>query len=157
MRTYTAQDIAHFWSYVRVGKPDECWPWLGCTSAAGGGTKRAFFCLHSKSTNAARFAYWFTTGIWPGELDVCHSCDNKLCVNPGHLFLGTAKDNMQDAARKGRLKGRHVPQKLTETEVCEIRVKYAAGSKQQQLAMLYGVTQVAISNIVRRKNWKHVK
>lgn len=148
MVIYTEADIKRFYKYVNVGKPDECWEWIGGTSNTGYGV----FSFDSKPVKASRFAFWITTGIWPGDLLVCHHCDNRLCVNPAHLFIGTQKDNIQDAARKGCM-----AKKLTEEDVREIRVEYGIGTRSSWLADKYGVSQVMISRVIKRKNWSHVK
>lgn len=158
-RIYTESDIRRFYTYVDVRGPDECWEWVG--NAING---RANFNFDKYTVIAARFIWWFTTGIWPEELEVCHSCDNMLCVNPKHLWLGTQKDNIQDSISKGRMassgtrgathRGHYL---LTEEEVREIREKYAAGgSTQIQLAEEYGVCDGAIHNVIRRNSFKHV-
>lgn len=148
MKVYTEKDIRRFYTYVNIGKPDECWEWTGGTACG-----RGLFYFDRHQTTATRFIFWFTTGIWPGDLLICHSCDNRLCVNPKHLFLGTAKDNAIDAARKG-----HMAKRLVEAEVREIREKYAAGGvTQKQLADEYGTNQGMVSMIVNHKWWSHVK
>lgn len=99
MRKPTKQDIERFWNLVTIRGPDECWLWKNKTSG------RATFQFHYEYPTAARFAWWITTDIDPGELEVCHSCDNKLCVNPAHLWLGTRQENAQDMIDKGRHRG----------------------------------------------------
>lgn len=158
MKIYTVQDIERFWKYVRVGKPNECWEWLG---GHGGKAMVATFSFNGESSNAARFSFWIHTGVWPGNLEVCHSCDNAMCVNPNHLWLGTHLENMHDALRKGRLgknRGeRHGNAKLTEAGVKEIREKYAAGGiTTVRLAKEYGVCQATIAHVVNRIAWKHI-
>ncbi len=157
METYTEADIRRFYEYVAVGKPDECWEWLGGTAAGYG-----VFRFHGHQITASRFAFWITTGHHPGELLVCHSCDNSLCVNPNHLWLGTCRENKQDASEKGRLvscmrRGEmHPNAKLSTDEVLEIRTKQAVGISRSQLAIEYNVSQVTIDNIISRRSWKHV-
>jgi len=88
----------------RSGGDDSCWPWMGARIPRGYGV----FGLSSKqrSARAHRIAYEIAHGLplgsLPSEWHVCHSCDNPPCVNPSHLWLGSASDNMSDAAAKGR-------------------------------------------------------
>lgn len=156
MQNYTEADIRRFYQYVTVDKPNECWEWFGSTVIVNG-IKRGQFYFDRRQINATRFIYWFTTGIWPGELFVCHSCDNPLCVNPKHLWLGTQKDNIQDAVKKGRMaNGNTNAAKLTETEVREIRKKVATGSSQRKLAVEYSVSGSCINSIIMHRSWKHI-
>ena len=81
-----------------------CWVWLGSLRGRGYG----FFHLGGKSdrkgTGAHRISWALHHGFLPdSSVDVCHHCDNPLCVNPGHLFLGTRSDNMKDCGAKGRI------------------------------------------------------
>lgn len=80
-----------FWTKVRRGAPDECWPWLGFKRPSGHGLTSH----NSIPCNASRKAWILTHGD-PGELCVNHRCDNAICCNPDHLYLGTRADNMYD-------------------------------------------------------------
>jgi HNH endonuclease len=86
-----------FWIRVQRGAPDECWPWLGVLQTWGYG---AFTSPVGQS--AHRFAYFDTKGPIPPDRHVLHSCHNRRCVNPAHLRLGTAADNMHDMVEAGR-------------------------------------------------------
>ena len=90
-----------FWEKVDKRGPDDCWEWKGGISGNGYGT----FWLERQSFRAHRVFYELFIGKIPNGLLVCHTCDNPKCVNPNHLFLGTYKDNMQDAVKKGKLLG----------------------------------------------------
>ena len=91
-----------FWNMVSKGAPNECWEWKGAIYTNG----YASFSLKRngrwRPTKASRVCYAITKGPMPAHLEVMHSCDNRICVNPAHLSLGTKSDNMQDAIRKGR-------------------------------------------------------
>ena len=85
---------------------DSCWHWIGSIKSNGYGRLTA----NRKSHHAHRFSFSAFKGeAIPRGMDVCHACDNRSCVNPAHLFVGSRLDNMQDAQRKGRLSagGRH--------------------------------------------------
>ena len=97
-------------------------------------------------------------GPIPDGLDVCHTCDNRRCVNPCHLFAGTRLENVADAVTKGRhAHGEtHGNAKITETTVREIRCLVASGVKQARIAERFGLTSAAVSMIATGKRWGHV-
>jgi len=90
---------------------------------------------------------------------VRHKCDNPTCVNPEHLTIGSQAENIADAVDRNRIaRGNKLPHaKLNPELVREIRAKYESGKfSQHVLAQEYGVTQMAISHLVRRNTWRHV-
>lgn len=141
---------------------NKCWGWVGSKSAQGYGSIHG----NGRANVASRVSYELHIGPIPEGMLVCHHCDNRECCNPKHLFLGTYKDNSDDKFSKGRqappgeickpgsLNGYA---KLTESQVLEIRELYSKGGvTMKQLGEKYGVTRQAISEIIRRKNWKHL-
>ncbi len=152
-----------FWQNVdQSGGPDACWPWiLGCYRNGYGKCSGPVRLAH-------RYAYESAKGAIPVGAGfhgtcVCHSCDNKRCCNPAHLFLGTQKENLRDMWKKGRNAPvarpgtRNGRAKLTEEDVVSIRTRAGAGEIRKQLAEEYNVSTVMISYIVLRKNWAHVE
>lgn len=151
-----------FWPKVdRAGGDGVCWPWLGQLEHTGYG----LFFLPGKKPNAPkarahRVSWELANGPIPNGLNVLHRCDNRRCVNPAHLFLGTIADNNRDRWEKGREADRRGVKngraKLTADQVGEIRTRYAAGGiSQERLGLEYGVCQTQISRIIH-KQWRHV-
>ena len=93
------------WKYVE--KTPSCWIWKGSRRKPGYGQKQ----FRGKLWQAHRLIYTILKEEIPENKIACHVCDNPPCVNPDHIFIGTHKDNMQDASRKGRLKGNRKPKR----------------------------------------------
>lgn len=146
-----------FWR--RVKKTNTCWEWIGCKDTGGYGQ---FWNIHlQKLQKASRIIWVIQNGEIPNGLFVLHKCDNRICVNPNHLFLGTAKDNIQDMLKKGRgdyLKGeKNVSAKLTLKKVKIIRKLYKQSNlSQKDLAKKFNVHYRTIFDIVNGKTWKHM-
>jgi uncharacterized Zn finger protein (UPF0148 family) len=149
------EDYPSFWSKVdRSGGEEACWPWTGALDTNGYGN----FVMGSRHIKAHRAAVMLAGGALLAGTFVCHRCDNPSCVNPGHLFCGTHRENMADMRAKGRSQTgeRRWSAKLTEANVREARRRYAAGELQRTIAASFGVTQSAISEAVSGKKWRHV-
>jgi len=151
---YTTDFVERFWKYVNE-RPTGCWEWQGATEKIGGYGRITF---NKKSLRVHCVSWNLHKGNIPDNMHVCHKCDNRSCVNPDHLFLGTAKDNVLDAKHKGRLwRGTQINTvRLTEKEVLHIRKLFASGQSQGQLAKMYHVQQTTIGCVVRRETWKHL-
>ena len=138
----------------------ECWEWTAQLDDKGYG--RRTFTIDGKK--AKRPVHQTAYRLWKGEiskgLHVCHTCDNPKCFNPDHLWLGTAKDNLQDMIAKGRStirKGQDGGKsKLKNEDVLEIRKMYSEGVSMASMGRKYNVTTACIDSICKRKNWKHI-
>ena len=140
----TKRDIARF--EKNFWKGEGCWLWQGARSHGYG-----HFRLGQTIYQAHRIAYLIEFGPFDEHLYVCHSCDNRLCVNTIHLFLGTHQDNMDDMVKKGRQeKGqRHHNSTLLDSEVVEIiRLHQSGNYTQTELAKLYQVSEATVSRML---------
>lgn len=156
----TKQKLVKFWERVNKKGPivyesiGRCWMWLGPTMCAGYGKAGTLGLTH-------RFAWILHNGKIPKGASVLHKCDNKLCVNPNHLFLGTQQDNLKDMRDKGhQVRGEQQgSSKLCAGEVFEIRARYKRYCRKNgtsALAKEFGVGPVQIYKIIRGWQWKHL-
>ena len=148
--------------YHQSQLPDEngCMKWRGSKNRKGYGT---IYWNNRRMQLAPRVSYAIHFGEFDQKLCVLHRCDNPSCVAPGHLFLGTRKDNMRDCSDKKRLK---IPQikggacwnaKLNEEKVKHIKECLRNGTSAKELSSLYGVHTDTIYAIKTEKNWSHVQ
>jgi hypothetical protein len=139
-----------FMAKVKVMPGDLCWEWQGGVSRRGYG-QFAMKRPDGKQNvmNAMRAAWLLFRGpIGPG-LDVCHKCDNKLCVRLDHLFLGTRVENHRDCVNKGRWP----TAKMTPQKVRELRRRREAGERVKDIAASEGIPVSRVQNVVSRRTW----
>jgi HNH endonuclease len=131
-----------------------CQAFIGCWDKLGYGT---IAITKFRREKAHRAAFEFNVGRFPRELDVLHRCDVRCCINPAHLFLGTAQDNTNDMIAKGRARPvrgeQHGNAKITDDLVRMIRV---SSEPSTTLALRIGVSRTTIKDVRKRRIWKHV-
>jgi len=139
-------------SYEKIG---ECWEWIRGKSSKGYGE----FIYKNKSVLAHRASYLIYKGEISDEMFVCHTCDNRRCVNPDHLFLGTAQENTNDMIKKGRmLCGENtVLSKLTNEDVKEIFNLRHKGEKYRDICKKFSIKKHTVYEILTHRKWKHAK
>lgn len=148
-----------FWARVKL-QPG-CWGWLGFTKNGYGR-----FAINGTQVYAHRLSYAYWHGKDPGDLNVCHDCDNPPCTNPQHHFLGTQADNVADRvakARNGSTRGKTFIRgeqmglaKLNEERARRAIALYQAGMRQKEIAEALGVKPNTISALVNGHSWKHL-
>jgi hypothetical protein len=147
-----------FWGKVDIGGENECWPWI---AGRGGRDDRGYFRVDNNHIRVAHRVVWeLMYGPIPNGMNVLHSCDNPLCCNPRHLFLGTQRDNVLDAVSKGRATSnageanpraqRRVP------EVRAIKDIFRAGFDRRRIAKAWGLRYGYVCDIVNERIWKGV-
>jgi len=138
--------VERFWS--KVNKTEGCWFWTASTSKSGYGQLGSGGRPHTM-LKAHRVSWELANGPIRDGLWVLHQCDNPICVNPDHLFLGTNLDNIADMNRKKRnLFQRNNPSlKLSDGQVKEIRDRRSNGERLRSIAKDFGVTEGTVSRI----------
>ena len=135
--------INEFWN--KVQKSSDCWIWLGSKLVSGGYGRLSSICGRER---AHRFSYEIHYGLIPVGMNVCHKCDNPVCVRPDHLFLGDQESNLKDASAKGRLK---FVKGLSEKEVVALNDLWATGELTQgDLGRIFGINQSQVSRWIKK-------
>lgn len=145
----------NFFDRVEVNDETGCHIWKGPKDKDGYG----LFWNHKKLVRAHRLAFERAYGIYPGKLFVLHRCDVPSCVNPDHLFLGTAMDNAQDRNKKKRqAKGESFPLRTKRRSVTEEIVREIRGSNERECEIVrrLKLPQSTVNHIRLRRSWKHV-
>ncbi|HVM93407.1 MAG TPA: HNH endonuclease [Terriglobales bacterium] len=152
---FTEKDKQRFHAkYVRA--ESGCWEWTGYVNKSLGYGE---FFWSRKKGYAHRFSYLIHKGEIPDGKLVCHTCDNRKCVNPEHLWLGSISENIKDMWEKGRQvfgdqRGeKNGCAKLTESDVKAIR---QSRESQRAIAEKYGISQAMVHLIKSRKKWAHI-
>jgi hypothetical protein len=154
--------------FERIDKiKNGCWEWKGPFFENGYGQAPRY---KNKSTRAHRISWMLFNGNIPKDMLVLHKCDNKKCVNPKHLFIGTQKDNIRDMMNKGRdnfyplfkngygISGESSTSKLTKKEVAYIRKEYTEKKiTPKELSKKYNISRSAIYKVIHHETWKCVK
>ena len=145
-----------FLEKVNIGDINVCWNWKAGIKGSGYGN----FWIGNRSYQAHRISFILFKGKIKKGNYICHECDNKLCVNPKHLWQGTHLDNMRDKVSKGRqvrMSGsKNGFAKLTDKDVIEIRELYKTGEfTLKQLGKLYKCHYSNIHLITTNKHWKY--
>lgn len=144
-----------FWDKASIGKPKDCWIWRGAKFGNGYGAIQ----VDGTPELAHRVAWLLTRGEIPEGLCVLHECDNPICINPEHLFLGTQLDNIADRTNKGRSASgsRNGNAKLSDADVQLIHTLYKPRDfSQRKLARIFGVNQSTIRRILVGETWRHL-
>lgn len=149
--------IERFWSKVDKRGPDDCWEWQGAKCPRGYGS----FWLEKSSFNTHRVAMFFDNNRYLDKSEVvCHKCDNKTCVNPQHLYVGTQSRNMLDKISRHKdcldnLRQRlRLRRKLCFSDADKIRCMYLSGHTLTSLSRLFNVKPSTVFYIVNHITYK---
>lgn len=145
-----------FWR--RVIKSDGCWEWSGAMKENGYGSFSGFVKTDRgwRSEYAHRASWLIHFGPVPVGSDVCHTCDNRKCVRPDHLWIGSRKENLNDMVLKGRSNAgaKHWNAKISESDVVGIKERRAKGCTVRSIAQEYEISRSQVDRICKGKRWR---
>lgn len=143
---------------VAVGAADECWPYIGrdFVKSGNGACTYGRIKVNGKRVRAHRLAWEQSFGPVPSGMYVCHHCDNPLCCNPAHLFIGDAVANNHDKMAKGRARSalgeKQGNSKLSDAAAIEVARRARAGEPHKVLAAEYGISMPLVSVLKHGKS-----
>ncbi len=152
---YPRKDIRQrFYSHIIVNSDNECWEWQGAKDHKGYG--RSYY--KGKTVSASRLSWILEHGDIPEDMHVLHTCDNPVCINPNHLFIGTNLDNKIDQQNKGRTSHgeQHWNHKLNAEKVIGIRVMKQCKIRTGLIAKFYSISMSTVCDVIARRTWKGV-
>ena len=158
-KSRTLEDrTGEFWSRVKV--VGDCWEWQGTICSNGYGSTHLF---KHWTRWAHRVSYLLSKGDIPPGKEILHSCDNRRCINPEHLSVGTRKQNMLEASKRGKLTHWDRPRGelnassvYTEALIREAYLRVKSGQPQERVISELGITKVTLKRVIKGKSWKHL-
>ena len=146
---YKKRTFDRFKELAIMNEGQSCWGWRGDVDAAGYG--------HISKYTAYRISYELFKGKIKKGMHVLHKCDNRICANPEHLYLGSHHDNMMDMVRRRRYEygERHHNSKLNDAKVIEIR-RLIGIKTQKEIAHIFNVDPSLITGIKSKRYWSHI-
>ncbi len=144
--------LERFWEKVVIKSDDECWEWVGAKNQLGYG--QFHYPYRGHQMRAHRVSWIIAYHSDPGGLMVLHKCDNRSCVNPKHLYLGTQSDNMRDMSERyngtlGKVS------RFTKDNIDHMKKLYEGGVTQKLIALMYGISEGHVSNIITGRKCKN--
>ena len=128
-----------FRRYAVAGDPGECWEWAGALNAYGYGV------FGTPQVKAHRFALERTGIDVPEDMQACHTCDNRKCINPAHLYMGTLEDNQRDKRVRRRVAGvRHPQAAITSADLDKAAALRLSGASYAEIANEIGVSRSVV-------------
>ena len=156
----------------KIDKSGDCWVWTGGTGNSGYGRMR----INKKLYSPHRLMWEiYNKKLILNNMEICHKCDNRLCINPEHLFMGTHRDNMKDCSKKRRVHGildefgksidngyrfkiGNIPigRKLAKEDIINILNYLKNGYTQREIGEMYNVSHTTILDIKRGKCYVNI-